>query len=154
MVLTSILFKDRDSPRDTSSQGPIYYTRIKISQPFFIWCQILFLKSSSYAMKSSGKHLLGSLSAVSKDGIKVYLQRNGEFHDRKNSPRAIKEEVEIPKAERIMSAPHRFCSSICHPAPTLFLQWQDVWWELEHEPIEMVSTSSPSPLPPPGAPGY
>lgn len=52
----------------------------------------------------------------------------------------IKEEVEIPKAERLMRVPHRFYSSIYHPAPTLFLQWQDVWWELEHKPIEMVST--------------
>lgn len=69
------------------------------------------------------------------------LQRNGEFHDKKKPTLSvITEEVEIPKAERIVSVPHKFYKLHLLSAPKSFLQWQDVWWELEHEPIEMVST--------------
>lgn len=85
IVLTSILFKDRDSPKDTQQSGASLLHQNQ-DIPAFLYLVSNTFKSLFYAMKSSGKHLLGSLNAVSKDGIKVYLQRNGEFHDRKTVP--------------------------------------------------------------------
>ena len=89
--------KDNDSPEDTRQPGPNLLNQTLEALTFLSLASNTF-KSSSYALKSSGKHRLEAWMQFQRmEEKRIYREMGNSMG--KNIPWVIKEEVEIPKGE-------------------------------------------------------
>lgn len=89
--------KDNDSPKDTRQPGPNLLNQTLEALTFLSLASNTF-KSSSYALKSSGKHRLEAWMQFQRmEEKRIYREMGNSMG--KNIPWVIKEEVEIPKGE-------------------------------------------------------